>query len=146
MTQNVNPNSRASFTDRDGRLTKYGMEILADIYRALELVGGVSAINDIKNQLGELAFLPGILAKNTALHDKIGGIEASLPEISVFMSHVADLAQKIDDLHHQLPETAILMAKIQQLEAKIEDLERDSPPTFPYQLILQRLEDIEAQL
>lgn len=146
MTQNVNPNSRTSFTDRDGRLTKYGMEILADIYRALELVGGLSVINDIKNQLGELALLPGILAKNTALHGKINEIQASLPEISVFLSHVTDLAQKIDDLHHQLPETAVLMAKIQQLESKIEDLERDSPPAFPIQSILQRLNDIEAQL
>lgn len=122
MTENVNPNSRAPFTTADGRLTKYGMDVIASIYRALELVGNTSVINDIKNQLGDLSFLPAILSKNTAIDGKISDLEA------------------------QIPDTFLLLARIQQLEAKIADLERDSQPIFPIHAILQRLDAIEAQL
>lgn len=122
MTENVNPNSRAPFTTADGRLTKYGMDVIASIYRALELVGNTSVINDIKNQLGDLSFLPAILSKNTAIDGKINDLEA------------------------QIPDTFLLLARIQQLEEKIADLERDSQPIFPVHAILQRLDAIEAQL
>lgn len=145
MTQNVNPNSRAAFTGSDGRLTKYGMDILAEIFRVLGILGTSNNLSDIQNQLGDLSFLPGILAKNTVFAEQIADLEAQ-PDFSVFASHIAAMGSKIDELEAQIPETAILLARINQLEAKVAHLEADSAPTIPFHSIFQKLEAIEAQL
>jgi len=51
MSIDVNPNSRASFTDKDGRLTIYGMNVLRKVYDALGLVGDNSDLDNLFNQL-----------------------------------------------------------------------------------------------
>lgn len=42
----VNPNSRSSFVDANGRLTKYGIDVINKLYRALNFTGSSSAIDD----------------------------------------------------------------------------------------------------
>lgn len=145
MTGNVNPNSRAAFTGPDGRLTKYGMDILSEIFRVLGILGTSNNLFDIQNQLGDLAFLPGILAKNTVLAEQIADLEAQT-DFSVLASRIAGIGARIDELEVQIPETAFLLARINQLEAKVAHLEADSAPTIPLHSISQRLEAIEAQL
>ena len=48
MTLNVNPNSRAAFVDRSGRLTKYGHDVLTQVFSVLNLLGGGSIIEDLE--------------------------------------------------------------------------------------------------
>lgn len=118
---NVNPNSRAPFTTSEGRLTKYGMDILGDLYRAIGLIAGASELDAIQGQLGDLGLLYQVLAKNK------------------------DLTKRLDDIEAQT-ENVMLMARIRTLEARIEQLENDAQPHFPTLTILQRLDSIEAQL
>lgn len=42
----VNPNSRSSFVDVNGRLTKYGIDVINKLYRAINFTGTSSAIDD----------------------------------------------------------------------------------------------------
>lgn len=46
-----NPNSRAPFVDGVGRLTKYGQDIISKVYRALELSGAGSILDNMPSAL-----------------------------------------------------------------------------------------------
>jgi hypothetical protein len=144
VTQNVNPNSRAAFTGSDGRLTKYGMDILAEIFRTLGILSS-NNLADVQNQLGDLAFLPGILSKNTDMASRIASIEMQT-DFAVLASHISAIGTKIDAMQAQMPETAFFIAKIQKLEEQVAHLELDAAPTIPIHPILQRLDAIEAQI
>lgn len=51
MAKDINPNARNPFVDSKGRLSKYGMDIILKLYRALEFTGsGDSIINNIENK------------------------------------------------------------------------------------------------
>ena len=50
MTGDINPNSRNSFVDNSGRLSKYGMDVILKLYRALEFSGDSSILDDLLSQ------------------------------------------------------------------------------------------------
>src|SRR5688500_14292151 len=112
------------------------MDILSEIFRVLGILGTSNNLFDIQNQLGDLAFLPGILAKNTVLAEQIADLEVQA-DFPVLASHIAAMGAKIDELEAQIPETAFLMARIHQLEAKVAHLDADAAPTIPLHSIFQ---------
>lgn len=46
MGKDINPNSRSPFVDQDGKLSKYGMDVILKIYRTLEFSGENSSLLD----------------------------------------------------------------------------------------------------
>lgn len=47
MVDQVNPNSRTSFTDQTGKLTKYGQDVILKLYRLLGVEGESSTLDDV---------------------------------------------------------------------------------------------------
>ncbi len=45
--KDINPNSRNHFVDANGRLSKYGMDTILKLYRALQFTGDSTLLDDI---------------------------------------------------------------------------------------------------
>lgn len=57
--QDPNPNARAPFVDTQGRLTKYGVDIISKIYRVLGIVGNTSTVTqDVEAANGFTLYRP----------------------------------------------------------------------------------------
>lgn len=120
MSENVNPNSRAAFVSTEGRLTKYGIDVLQTLFRAIGLNGQLSDLEDLHN--------------NADVDLGVYTLRSSLRTLS---AQVADLKES---------ESHGLMSKIRVLDKRITDLENSQEQPINMITILKRLDDIEAQL
>lgn len=87
----INPNSRAIFVDQRGRLTKYGQEIIRDIYQTLNLVGGSSIFDDLQ------ADTP--IDNTKSLKRRISELEENIPTPRPTDK---SLVQRVEDLETQV--------------------------------------------
>ena len=120
MTQDVNPNSRAAFTDQSGRLTKYGMDVIRQLFQAIGLIGDSNDVADL------------LEAFDT---------DIATASVRATQSRILNDVEKIENDY----ETAIYKAKIKKLEHRIVALET-AIEILPTKSLLKRIEDIEAQL
>lgn len=50
MSKDINPNSRSPFVDTRGSLSKYGMDVILKLYRALDFTGDSTLLDDIPSR------------------------------------------------------------------------------------------------
>lgn len=63
----INPNSRTAFVDSQGRLSKYGMDVIGKLYRALQFTGTTSAVDNI----GSIAYAPQKFLSNNYIYEAV---------------------------------------------------------------------------
>lgn len=118
---NVNPNSRSPFVDSRGHLTKYGMDVIALLYRLLSVQGdGSSLVDELDTGVAEMQ-----AAKS----------RADLRDINQTLTAIAAEAQD-----------HTLRAQINAVLTRVSALEASMGEVIPWKQILQRLDAIEAQL
>ncbi len=115
----INPNSRQSFIDREGRLTKYGMGVIGDLVRAIGSATGTTRL------------------------DEIDQIATEATGFAAVRSAVIDLETAVHAIQSQTA-IAVLSARLTAIEQKLADLEAAQPRAPDLRAILQRLDDLEA--
>ncbi len=76
----VNPNSRSQFVDAKGRLSKYGLDIILQVYRTLRFQDGNSFIDDIDTDLSNVI---------SDVEDNETAITAQASQIATLQSEVS---------------------------------------------------------
>jgi uncharacterized phage infection (PIP) family protein YhgE len=115
--ETINPNSRNFFVDSNGRLSKYGMDVILKLYRALQINSDGNLLTSLQDQLTnkiEYSDLSKINSKFKEIESIIDAIPEQKPNltkdsdcdmittISRLESKVKQLQKRIDDLEAQI--------------------------------------------
>lgn len=121
-TQNVNPNSRAAFVDEQGRLTKYGQDIIRALYSALNMDNETTNVDDLETTFDvdiATANLRGALVR---LSNDVEEIENDY-ETATFKSRIKRLEDRMHELEFVIDPLTRLNGRLIELGKQIDDIE-----------------------
>ena len=90
MAKDINPNSRSPFVKPDGGLTRYGMEVILKLYRALQFTGTTSVIETISADISDIeSDITSLQATTTSQGASIAALQAEVALIGDYPLVVA---------------------------------------------------------